>query len=112
MIGSILLSLAFSAALISMVCYMLTLRDRSVGERALLTVARAGFHVAVLGFVMTCSVQMYNILSHQFQYTYVWSHSSRSLSTPLLVASFYAGQEGSFMLWTLMVALIGVFVLG
>jgi cytochrome c-type biogenesis protein CcmF len=28
------------------------------------------------------------------------------------MASFYAGQEGSFMLWTLLVSLIGVFVLG
>jgi cytochrome c-type biogenesis protein CcmF len=54
---------------------------------------------------------MAGILSHDFTYSYVWGHSSKELSTPLLVATFYAGQEGSFMLWTLLTCLIGASLL-
>jgi cytochrome c-type biogenesis protein CcmF len=59
----------------------------------------------------TAAVLLYLILTHQFQYTYVWSYSSRELSTPLLISTFYAGQEGSFMLWTLFTSLIGIFLM-
>ena len=44
-------------------------------------------------------VFLYLIFSHQYQYTYVWSYSSNNLSTPLLLSTSYAGQEGSFFLW-------------
>jgi cytochrome c-type biogenesis protein CcmF len=110
MIGSIFLSIAFAMALISCVSYALSMR---VGDRTkYLRTARMGFHGAVIAFMLTCATLMYFILTYQFQYTYVYEHASHNLSRPLLMASFYAGQEGSFMLWTLLVSLIGVFVLG
>jgi cytochrome c-type biogenesis protein CcmF len=109
MIGSLLISLAFAAALISMGAYAMNLRGP---RQSMLNIARAGFHVSVISFLGASAALMYYIVTHQFQYEYVWSHSSTNLSTPLLMASFYAGQEGSFMLWTLGVAVIGVFVIG
>ncbi len=42
-----------------------------------------------------------------FQYTYVWNYSSTQLPLHLLISSFYAGQEGSFLLWSLLMAIIG-----
>ncbi|NQW29510.1 MAG: cytochrome c biogenesis protein CcsA [Ignavibacteria bacterium] len=50
-------------------------------------------------------------MQHRFEYTYVWSYSSTELPLHLLIACFYSGQEGSFLLWTLLVAAIGVFLL-
>jgi cytochrome c-type biogenesis protein CcmF len=55
-----------------------------------------------------CALLISYILAHQFQYTYVWNYSSTDLPTPLLVSTFYAGQEGSFSLWTLYASIIGV----
>lgn len=109
MIGSILISLAFASALISMIAYSLAVRSNNATH---VNIARAAFHVTVTSFLGAAATLMYLIVTHQFQYEYVWSHSSTNLSTPLLMASFYSGQEGSFMLWTLMVSIIGVFVLG
>jgi len=54
---------------------------------------------------------VYLIFSHQYQYTYVWSYSSNDLSTPLLLSSSYAGQEGSFFLWIFFSAIISIFLL-
>jgi cytochrome c-type biogenesis protein CcmF len=109
MIGSIFLSLAFAMALISCAAYM---RAASTGNERFLRIARFGFHGAVISFMITSAILMYFILTHQYQYTYIWEHSSNTLSRPLLMATFYAGQQGSFMLWTLLTSLIGVFVLG
>lgn len=109
MIGSIFLSLAFAMSLISCASYMRAMSRPSEGA---IRIGRYGFHGAVISFMIASAILMYFILTHQYQYTYVWSHSSNSLSRPLLMATFYAGQEGSFMLWTLLTALIGVFVLG
>ncbi|TLY33444.1 MAG: cytochrome C biogenesis protein, partial [Ignavibacteria bacterium] len=62
----------------------------------------------VMGF---CTLLLYFILTHQFQYTYVWNYSSTDLPTPLLVSTFYAGQEGSFSLWTLYTSIIGIILM-
>jgi cytochrome c-type biogenesis protein CcmF len=61
--------------------------------------------------MVASAIHLYNILTHQFQYSYVWSYSSRELSTPLLISTFYAGQEGSFLLWALFTALIAIFLM-
>jgi len=75
-----------------------------------LTTGRLAYFFTVATVFATAGYFLSLILTHQFQYTYVWSYSSRELSTPLLVSTFYAGQEGSFMLWTMLHVLIGIFL--
>ncbi len=108
MIGSILVKLAFIFCALAVTLYFQThLRD----DNRYLKWARLFFHATVVTVMVTAAVLLYLILTHQFQYSYVWSYSSRELSLPLLISTFYAGQEGSFMLWTLFTSLIGVFLL-
>jgi cytochrome c-type biogenesis protein CcmF len=108
MIGAILVKAAFVFAVASVVSYVwhhLRGTDRS------LLLGRTFFHGTVVMIVASAATLLYLILTHQFQYTYVWSYSSRALSTPLLVSTFYAGQEGSFLLWALFTVIIGIFLL-
>lgn len=107
MFGSFAVSAALAAALISLIAYGLTLRR---ADARYLHVARTCFHLSVISFLAASAFLMYIILTHQYVYTYVYQHSSANLSRPLLIASFYAGQEGSFMLWALMTCIIGIFV--
>ncbi|NMB16032.1 MAG: cytochrome c biogenesis protein CcsA [Firmicutes bacterium] len=51
------------------------------------------------------------IINHRFEYAYVSSHTSTSLSPLYLVSSFWAGHEGSFLLWGLIGAWIGLVLL-
>ena len=108
MIGGILVKTAFVTCLISVVCYYLNHRR---GNGSLLKAGRLFYILTVITVLSAAGVLLDLILTHQFQYTYIWSYSSRELSTPLLVSTFYAGQEGSFTLWTLFTALIGVFLI-
>jgi cytochrome c-type biogenesis protein CcmF len=107
MIGGILIKVAFVTCAISVLSYYVNHRRATP---SLLTTGRIFYFVTVLTILATASILLNLILTHQFQYTYVWSYSSRELPTPLLISTFYAGQEGSFMLWTLFTSIIGIFL--
>ncbi|MGI6037628.1 MAG: cytochrome c biogenesis protein CcsA [Limnochordia bacterium] len=53
----------------------------------------------------------YLIFTQQFSYAYVYQHTSTDLPWLYRLASFWAGQEGSFLLWTLWGAMIGLLLL-
>ena len=48
------------------------------------------------------------IATHQFQYNYVWAHSSRDLPFHFLFSASWEGQEGSFLLWIILNSLVGL----
>lgn len=108
MIGGILVKVAFALALASSFLYYRV--SNGAGPREL-DLARKSFHGAVMLLLSAVAVLLYLILTHQFQYTYVWEYSSTDLSLPLLISTFYAGQQGSFTLWALYTSIIGVFLL-
>jgi len=108
MIGEILVKAAFAACLVSSLAYFL---HHLRGTPGFLKIGRISFFFTVGIVVATSAYLLSLILTHQFQYTYVWSYSSRELPTPLLISTFYAGQEGSFMLWILYTSLIGLFLI-
>jgi len=107
-IGSILVKVGFAAALASAVLYYWNARKHSGRE---LLLARAAFHTSVVSLMTAAAYLLYLILTHQFQYTYVWNYSSTDLPLSLLISTLYAGQEGSFTLWALYTAVIGVFLI-
>jgi cytochrome c-type biogenesis protein CcmF len=71
-----------------------------------------GFAIALAaGIVAASAFQLSNILTHQFEYEYVANFSDRALPTLLLFSTFWAGQAGSFLLWTLWSVLFGLFLM-
>jgi cytochrome c-type biogenesis protein CcmF len=107
-IGSVLVKLAFVTCLLSVLAYV---QHHRRGDTPSLRLGRRMFHTTAVVVILLSALQLYHVLTHRFDITYIWSYSSRDLPTPLLISTFYAGQEGSFMLWTLFTALIGVFLL-
>lgn len=108
MIGSILLTAAFLAAAASTVLYIFNYR----GVSNTLNPARISYHVSTILVIVASALLLHAILTHQYQYGYVYSYSGSGLPFGLLMSTFYAGQEGSFMLWVLFTAIVGLFLLG
>ncbi|MBI3005011.1 MAG: cytochrome c biogenesis protein CcsA [Ignavibacteriales bacterium] len=108
MIGSIIIKIGFLSAIAAVFFYYRAHRNQKQQD---ILFGRFSFHAAVLSQMAACVIMLYLILTHQFQYTYVWNYSSTDLSLSLLISTFYAGQEGSFMLWALYTSIIGVFLL-
>ncbi|NBC65847.1 MAG: hypothetical protein GVY07_09370, partial [Bacteroidetes bacterium] len=60
-------------------------------------------------FVLGASIALiYLIMTHQFQYYYVWNYTSLDLETKYLFSAYYGGQEGSFMLWIFFAFFVGL----
>ncbi|HDL18037.1 MAG TPA: cytochrome C assembly protein, partial [Bacteroidetes bacterium] len=83
------------------------LGKRERGEEYLKS-ARQGFYAMVVFIGIASIYLLYLIFTHQFQVSYVYRYSSRSLPAGLLLSTFWAGQEGSFLLWSLFIAILGI----
>ena len=94
-VGGVLVKLAFCSALAGSFFYWKVSRSDS---SPLLRFARNSYHLATASLMSAAAILLYLILTHQYQYAYVWNYSSSNLSLPLLISTFYAGQEGSFTL--------------
>ncbi len=83
-------------------------KDRAKYLETSLKNARRAFYV-MSGLVAVASAYLlYLILAHQFQFEYVFRYSGRNLGPGLLLSTFWAGQAGSFLLWALLTALMGI----
>ena len=109
MIGRYLILFGALSSFISLIFY--TLKHNSNKQNDFLQVARISFHGSVVAIILSSFFLLYAILTHQFKYAYVWNYSSTDLPLHLLISTFYAGQEGSFHLWALYTAIIGLFLI-
>jgi cytochrome c-type biogenesis protein CcmF len=77
---------------------MLFARER-LGQRLLAFGALSFFGAFVCLFTL--------FATHQYQFKYVFDHAARDHERQYLFAAVWSGQEGSFLLWGLMSALVG-----
>ncbi len=102
--GVVALWVAAAAVVASMVFYARSLRGHDEAR----VWARQLYGLMVFAVAVAAAVLMYLIVSHDFRLHYVFSYSDRDLPLSYLVSTFWAGQEGSFLLWLLCGALIGL----
>jgi cytochrome c-type biogenesis protein CcmF len=110
--GNILIILAFTASLLSVVSYLFSTYRKDEQETASWKkLARASFYIHGVCVVSIVALIFYLIHSHRFEYYYVWQHSSMILPVKYMWACFWEGQEGSFLLWTFWHVILGVVLL-
>lgn len=106
MLGQILIYVAFGLSVLSGFFYIIA-KDK----QSFLKLGRIAYYGVTATMLAISMYLLSNILSHNFQMTYVWEYSSTTLPLNLLISTFYAGQQGSFLLWGLTLTLIGFFLI-
>jgi cytochrome c-type biogenesis protein CcmF len=106
MFGSIVVVIALLFSVAAMTMYFLSYR----GYKNTLNYGRLSYHIMAMMVIAASTYLWYVILTHQYQYKYVFSYTSKDLPTGLLFSAFWGGQEGSFMLWLLLTAIVGIFL--
>ncbi len=106
--GILALSLAFVATMVSTAAYWLYYRER---DERFLNLANGSFVIMGVGIVLSVILLYYNIFAHNFQLNYVYSYTSLRLSTYYLISAFWAGQEGTFLLWLFFGTIYGIILI-
>lgn len=107
MFGTFALYLSLFAGLLSILSYI----QAANGQKKKSKIGKTGLYIAALGIFLASVLLMADILQHNFENAYVWSYSSKDLSLGLLMSTFWAGQEGSFLFWTFCSAVLSLFLL-
>src|SRR5450756_782508 len=107
----------WAAMLFGVTCALAYLRSMrapallTFAENPNLFLARRLYYAFVFSVLLASFLLLTRLLAHDFRLSYVASYSGRDLPFYYLFSTFWAGQEGSFLLWLFWGALIGLFVL-
>lgn len=111
-LGQIFIVMAFIASILSAWFYYNA--GRQPGSGTANSMRRWGRILFLVHFVtITAAISMlyYLIFNHYFEYSYVYKYSSRDLPTQYIISCFWAGQEGSFLVWAMWQSLLGLIVI-
>lgn len=104
MLGTLSLAAALLAAVAGAFYYFLVAR----GQKELLGYGRWAVYGLAGAATIASAYLLSLILNHQYQVAYVYSYTSSDLPTLYQFSAFWAGQEGSFLLWVLLAAWMSV----
>lgn len=105
--GRYALALAFIAAIIAAFAYLKASDDNLSSARQWRHWGRLAFRLHSLMVLLASFFLFYILLNRFYEYRYVWVHIENNLSLGYMIAAFWAGQEGSFLFWTLCQVLFG-----
>ncbi len=103
--GQILAWLAFLASLTAGLAWLAAVAG---GRPAAGRVARVTFRIQWLALVAAAAFLWLILFRHDFRYQYVASYSSIAMPAHFVFAAFWGGQEGTFLLWALLTATLGL----
>jgi cytochrome c-type biogenesis protein CcmF len=109
--GFFLTDLAFVSALLSAIAYFTSFLGGKNGQDGFRIIGKYSFVVHAGAIGATIATLLGLILTKQYQYHYVYSHSSNELPLHYVIACLWEGQEGSFLLWMLWHSILGLILL-
>ena len=96
-----------SAMVVSVYAIAMSVYGKLTNKKAIIASGeRAAFSVGGFLFVASAAL-MYAFISHDFSLEYVYSYSDRTLPLIYLISGFWAGNQGSLLMW---VVFIGIFL--
>ncbi len=110
-LGNFFIMLSLVSSLIATIGYFLSTKWQTVdGGIRWKRLARFAFYTEIVSVLMVFGILLYIISHHLFEYKYAWQHSSLALEAKYLLACFWEGQEGSFLLWSVWHCVLGFII--
>lgn len=104
--------IAFLSAILSSISYFISIRKSNTpDETSWLTLGKISFYIHGISIIALLSTMFYAMVSHQYEYSYVFDHVSEDLPMKYILSAFWEGQEGSFLLWMFWHIVIGIILI-
>ena len=110
-LGKSFVWISFAASLISTVLFLFHFSRKENPLGMIRGIARSFYLLHVVSIFAVIVVLYLLIFRHYFEYTYVWQYSSGTLPIKYIISCFWAGQEGSFLVWGVCQAVLGLFLI-
>jgi Cytochrome c biogenesis factor len=108
-LGHFFAVLSFIASLVATIAYFNAVRAKEAPlQTSWKKLARWAFIIEAASVFAVFGILYYILYNHYFEYKYVWRNSSRALEVKYLLSSFWADQEGSFLLWSVWHSVLGI----
>lgn len=88
-IGEMFTALAFSSALVSMIAFFLAESRRETEHARWEKLGTQSYWLHIFSVFGIIGTLFYLIYSHQYQYHYVWAHSSNELPVYYMISCFW-----------------------
>lgn len=108
MIGYAGIALALVASILAVAFYGTVMQRSHRDNKKMQQTALWIYRVSTGLIGAAASYLLVLLLTDQFEYAYVAGYSARELATAYKLSAFWAGQEGSFMLWLVFHAVFGL----
>ena len=105
-VGNFFIILSFIASLQAAISYFFA--EKNPLDTSWLKLARISFRFHVLGVMGIMGTLFFMLYNHYYEYFYIWKHSNNIMPMRYIFSCFWEGQEGSFLLWTVWHAFIGL----
>ncbi|MBP7810563.1 MAG: cytochrome c biogenesis protein CcsA [Bacteroidia bacterium] len=102
-LGNFFLVLSFTAALIALIGFYLSTKNKEY-----LKFARNSFYMHAFAVIGIIGTMFFMLLNHYYEYQYAWQHSNNEMPLRFILSCFWEGQEGSFLLWTFWNVVLGI----
>ena len=109
--GKTFVWISFASAILATILYLINTRREANLTGRMKGMARGMFLIHAFTLAGVAVILYFVIFRHYFEYSYVWQYSSKTLDVKYIISCFWAGQEGSFLVWALCQAFIGVILI-
>lgn len=102
-----LIIMALAAMVTSTVSFFLAAR----GNRRFYNLGRVSYYYFSGLVAAACLLLFYYFIRGDYSFKYVYEYSSSDLSFFYLISAFWAGQQGTYLLWLFLFAVLGFYIL-
>lgn len=106
-IGTIVIATAMMLSAASAVFFI---RSKKGSVPFQIKAARLFYYATSVLIVFSVLLLLNALLNNEFQYSYVYSNSSAGMHLVYKIAALWAGSEGSYLIWTLMLNMMGLYL--
>ncbi|MEZ5358550.1 MAG: cytochrome c biogenesis protein CcsA [Candidatus Zixiibacteriota bacterium] len=106
-IGALLIVLALAATATSTVSYFMVTR----GYQRFASLARVSYYYFTVLTLGAAFLLLYYFLVGDYSYKYVFEYSSSQLPFFFMIAAFWGGQQGTYLLWMSLLSILGFYLI-
>ncbi len=106
-VGHLSVVVAFVAALAALASFLLAARRDGADAAGWMRIGRWSWAGVALGVAGASAMLWTGLFGRHFEYAYIYQQTSTAMPWRYTFSAFWAGQEGSFLLWALMTTVVG-----